>query len=174
MQFQRNARNAAKAAIATGLLVTAAGIGYVGWPRAITEQSLSAQLEGAHCRFKYEIDGCTQRSIEPLNAIFIEEHDCDLWAVQCLAEFATQEARQIMVQVLMSKADVQTCDGVSSIRSQAVFYLGNSGDLSAIAPLRELLVSRPMQKLSPGASGCKASSEDLEVIRSAISKLEGN
>jgi hypothetical protein len=157
------------------VLVGAVGwMGYVSWPRTISEQSISAQIAGGNCRFEYGANGCTQRGIQPLKALFVEEHDCDYWAVQCLADFDTQEARQIMIEALKTKADVQTCDGVVPVRSRAIEYLGNSGDISAIEPLRNLMASQPMQTLSAGATGCEAKGEDLEFIRTAISKLEGN
>ena len=142
------------------------------WPRKIDEGSLGRQLEGAHCRFVYENGRCQNRGIEPLRGLFVERHDCDLWAVECLSDFSSPRAVEEFIGVLKTKADVQTCDGVRPIRSLAVRYLGNSKDRSAIAPLRELLASNPMQTLSAGASGCRAGPESLERIRDAIQKLE--
>lgn len=144
------------------------------WPRAITEAALAEQLDGAHCRFSYEIDRCTQRGFEPLRSLLIEEHDCDLWAVQCLMAFKSPEATRELKKVLSTKTDVETCDGVSPIRSYAVEYLGGSGDRSAIEPLKALLASNPTATLSSGAAGCSARPENLTAIRAAIDKLESN
>ncbi len=155
------------------LVGTFGWMGYVLWPRAITERSLSSQNAGSHCRFEYGADGCIQRGIHPLRSLLLEKHDCDYWAVQCLADFDTPEARDIMIEVLKTKADVQTCDGVIPVRSHAVRYLGDSGDISAVEPLRALMASEPMETLSAGATGCDANAEDLELIQAAISKLEG-
>ncbi len=143
------------------------------WPRAITESALSAQLDGSHCRFVYDIDHCEQRGLDPLRMLFTEDHDCDLWAVQCLMAFDTPEARQAMVRVLSEKSDVQTCDGVRPVRTYAVRYLGNSGDPSALPPLRKLLESKPTQRLSSGAAGCEPGPEDTTEIQNAIKKLGG-
>ena len=140
------------------------------WPRAITEAALAAQLEGDHCRFAYEIDHCEQRGFEPLRSALTETHDCDMWAIQCLMEFSSPQARQVMITVLSTKTDVQTCDGVRPIRSYAVKYLGESGDPTAIPPLKTLLTSKPSEKLSAGASGCLPGPESLDVIRGAIGK----
>lgn len=145
---------------------------YQYWPRPITEDSLAEQLDGAHCRIAYEIDHCKQRGFEPLRSMLIEDHDCDLWAVQCLMEFKSPQARQVMIKVLSMKSDVETCDGVRPVRSYAVKYLGDSGDRIAISPLRKLLANEPMQRLSSGASGCQPKPESLDAIRAAINKLE--
>lgn len=115
----------------------------VYWPRAINEQSLSQQLAGAHCRYAHDHGECRQRGVEPLRRLFTEDHDCDLWAIKCLAEMQTPEAVDVMITVLKTKTDVQTCDGVRPIRTQAVTYLGNSKDLRALAPLRAHLTSKP-------------------------------
>lgn len=142
-------------------------------PRAINEGSLAAQLSGSHCRFSYDADQCKQRGFEPFRSLLIEDHDCDMWAVQCLMGFNTPRAGQVMINVLRSKTDVETCDGVRPIRTYAVKYLGDSGDRSAIPPLKELLQSSPTVKLSVGASGCQPQPESVDGIRAAISKLEG-
>jgi hypothetical protein len=150
---------------------------YVGidryWPRTITEATLVDQLAGAHCRFAFELDRCEQRGFDPLRSLLTESHDCDMWAVQCLMGYKSPKAVDVMINVLSTKTDVQTCDGVRPVRTYAVEYLGNSGDLSALPPLKKLLASNPTETLSAGASGCRAGSEKLETIRVAIDKLEG-
>ena len=155
--------------LAAGLIVWAA---YQVWPRPITEASLAGQLAGTHCRFAWDIDHCRQRGIEPLRSLLTEDHDCDLWAVQCLMAFKSPQATQAMIGVLSTKSDIETCDGVRPIRSYAVRHLGDSGDRAAIAPLKQLLASNPMPRLSAGASGCRPRPESLEAIRAAIDKLE--
>ena len=142
------------------------------WPRAVTEASLARQLAGAHCRFVYEIDHCEQRGIDPLRSLFTEQHDCDLWAVKCLQGFKSPQAVQTLIQVLSTKTDIETCDGSRPIRSLAVRYLGNSGDRSAIKPLRQHLSSNPTARLSSGASGCNPGSEDINGIQTALENLE--
>ena len=153
---------------AAGLLYAA----YVMWPRPVTETALRQQLAGAHCRFIHDIDHCAQRGFEPLRSLLLEQHDCDLWAVQCLSQFKSPEAVAGMISVLATKADVQTCDGVRPIRTLAVSYLGDSGNRAAIEPLKRLLASNPTETLSAGASGCAARLEDKGAIRAAIGKLE--
>ena len=148
-------------------------IAFAYWPRAITESALSAQLDGSHCRFVYDIDHCEQRGLDPLRMVFTEDHDCDLWAVQCLMAFDTPEARQAMIRVLSEKTDIQTCDGVRPVRTYAVRYLGNSADPSAVPPLRKHLESKPRQRLSSGAAGCVPGPEDTTEIQDAIKKLGG-
>ena len=145
---------------------------YTFWPRAITEAALERQLAGAHCRFIHDTDHCAPRGFAPIQSLLLERHDCDLWAVQCLAGFRTPEAVDGMIAVLSTKTDVQTCDGVYPIRSLAVDYLANSGERRAIEPLKRLLASRPVQTLSAGASGCPAGPENLDAIRTAIERLE--
>ena len=147
-------------------------VGNIYWPRSATEVVLVQQLEGHHCRFAHELDRCKQRGFEPFKRLFIEDHDCDVWAVQCLAEFKSPLAVRAMINVLSSKQDVETCDGVRPVRSLAVRYLGNSDDRSAIEPLRKLLASNPMAELSGGANGCQPGPESLDEIRAALSKLE--
>ena len=88
-------------------------------------------------------------------------------------EFDTPEARQAMIRVISEKTDVQTCDGVRPIRTYAVRYLGNSGDPSALPPLQKHLESKPKQRLSSGAAGCKPGPEDITEIHDAIRKLGG-
>ena len=144
------------------------------WPRAITEAELAEQLAGAHCRFSYEHDRCMQRGFEPLRSLLTEGHDCDFWAVRCLSDMKSPQATKELLNVLSTKTDVETCDGVSPIRSYAVAYLGDSGDPSAIEPLQALLASSPTATLSSGAVGCSGQPEDLSAIRSAIEKLERN
>lgn len=159
-------------------ILTALAIGaiiyttYALWPRPITEAALRQQLAGGHCRFMHDIDQCTQRGIDPFRSLFVEGHDCDLWAVQCLSQFKSPEAVAGMISVLAMKTDVQTCDGVRPIRTLAVNYLADSGDRAAIEPLKRLLASNPTQTLSAGASGCAANAQDKEVIRAAIQKLQ--
>ena len=152
-----------------GLFITGT---YHYWPREITEDSLAAQLNGSHCRFAFDGDICKQHRFGPFRSLFIEAHDCEIWAVQCLMEFVSPNARQVMINILRSKTDVETCDGVIPVRTYAVKYLGDSGDPSAIVPLEELLQSDPVETLSSGATGCQPGPESLESIRSAISKLE--
>jgi hypothetical protein len=152
------------------VLIGAAG--YVYWPRAITETALAQQLAGAHCRFAFEAGQCRQRGLEPMRSLFLEAHDCDMWAVECLGQFKSRAAVEAMLSVIAAKTDVQTCDGVRPVRSYAVRYLGDSGDRSAIEPLRRLLASAPTQTLSAGAAGCRAGPEDLDAIRAAIEKLD--
>jgi hypothetical protein len=142
------------------------------WPRAITETSLASQLAGAHCRFVYDIDHCEQRGIDPLRSLFVEQHDCDIWAVKCLESFKSPQAIEIFIQVLSTKTDIETCDGSRPIRSLAVRYLGNSGDRSAVEPLRQHLSRNPTSRLSSGASGCEPRPEDIDGIKTAIEKLE--
>lgn len=152
------------------------GLVYVGvdryWPRAITEAALAQQLAGAHCRFEFNLDRCEQRGFEPLRSLLTEDHDCDMWAVRCLMDDKSPKAVSVMINVLSTKTDVQTCDGVRPIRSYAVKYLADSGDHSALAPLKKLLASSPTATLSAGASGCHADPEKLDAIRAAIKKLE--
>jgi hypothetical protein len=164
-----------KRAVSFVAVVAAGGITVVVhqlWPRSITEESLVAQLAGSHCRFVYEVDHCEQRGIDPLRSLFIEQHDCDLWAVKCLADLKTKTAVEALKQVLETKTDIQTCDGIRPIRSLAVKYLGESGDPTAIEPLQKLLASNPVQTLSPGAAGCDPGPEDLDSISTAIEKLQ--
>lgn len=144
------------------------------WPRTIDAQSLSRQLAGEHCRFAINYDSrrCEQRGFDPLRSLFTEDHDCDLWAVQCLAERKSSATVDVMVKVLTTKTDVQTCDGVRPIRTTAVTYLGNSGDVRALRPLKALLARKPKQTLSGGASGCQPAAEDTRPIRRAIEQLE--
>ncbi len=142
------------------------------WPRPITEAALSQQLAGAHCRFAHSSDRCEQRGFEALSGLLVETHDCDLWAVQCLADMKSPEAVTAMIDVLTRKTDVETCDGLRPIRTSAVVYLGNAGDRRALPALRQHLASNPTASLSAGASGCSAGPEDTTIIRDAISKLE--
>ena len=142
------------------------------WPRTITEESLSRQLKGDHCRFAYEIDQCSQRGFEPLRSLLTEEHDCDMWAIQCLSEFKSPEAVEVMHWVLTQKSDVETCDGARPVRSYAVKYLGENGDPSSIPVLQKLIQSNPIAKLSIGARGCSPKPESLADIRAAILKLQ--
>ena len=142
------------------------------WPRSATEVVLVKQLEGQHCRFTYQMDTCEQRGFEPFRSLLLEDHDCDIWAIQCLSKFKSPLAVKAMIDVLSSKNDVETCDGVRPVRTLAVEYLGNSDDRSAIEPLRKLLASNPMEVLSAGASGCQPRPENLDNIRAALKKLE--
>jgi hypothetical protein len=152
-------------------LLCAGTAAYVYWPRAITEESLSAQLDGRSCHFAYR-NACEQRGLEPLGRLLGERHDCDMWAVQCLAEFDTPQAQEVMIKVVSSKTDVETCDGTLPIRTDAVNYLGRSGDASALAPLEALLASKPTSVLSKGASGCEARPEETQVILDAIAAIK--
>ncbi len=143
------------------------------WPRPISEISLSRQLSGNHCQFAFESGQCRQRGLEPLRALFTEQHDCDLWAVQCLKEFRSEAAIAALIRVLSTKTDIQTCDGVRRIRTSAVKLLGEIGDRSALPALRTHLASQPSSRLSAGAAGCRAGPEDTDTIRGAIAKIEG-
>ena len=153
------------------LLLLISYVGYIYWPRAINESALARQLEGNHCRFAYEIDQCTQRGLDPLRSLFIESHDCDLWAVQCLTEFRSAKSNDLMIWVLEHKTDVETCDGIRPIRSYAVRYLSENGDLSTIPHLIKLKDSNPVATLSGGASGCTAKPENVDKIQEAISAI---
>ncbi len=141
------------------------------WPRPITVVSLSQQLEGVHCRFAHDLSRCYQRGIEPLRSLFTKDHDCDMWAVRCLTEIRSPSVQDAMIKVLVTKADVQTCDGVRPIRSYAVKYLGELGSKSALPALKKHLATEPKSKLSAGASGCQAGPEIVDTIQSAIEKL---
>jgi len=152
------------------------GLAYVGfenyWPRPATEAALAQQLAGSHCRFAYQIDHCEQRGFEPLRGLFSERHDCDMWAVKCLGDYKSPRAVIEMINVLLTKTDVETCDGVRPVRSFAVAYLGNRGDQSALVPLKKLLARKPNATLSAGASGCQPGLENTDAIRAAINKIE--
>lgn len=146
--------------------------GYIYWPRAITESSLARQLAGTHCRFAYDVDQCSNRGLEPIRSLFIENHDCDMWAIQCLGEIKSSTANDVMIWVLEHKSDVETCDGIRPIRSLAVQYLGEYGDQAAIQSLTRLKNSNPVATLSRGASGCTAKLENSDKIQEAITKIE--
>ena len=143
----------------------------VYWPRTISVAALHEQLQGHHCHFKYQ-DQCQQRGLEPLQRLLIQRHDCDLWAVQCLNAFKSDEAVDVLLQVIKEKTDIETCDGVYPIRSYAVDQLANNGQNRAVGPLKSLLESRPNAKLSVGASGCTPNPEDPAHIAAAIRKLQ--
>ena len=146
-------------------------LGYIYWPRAVTETTIAHQLQGDQCRFAYELGQCIQRGLEPLRSLLVEDHDCDLWAVQCLSTFKTALAGETMLWVLEHKSDIETCDGVIPIRSYAIQYLGDFGDKSAIPALTRLKNSQPTARLSGGASGCLAKPENPQKIEAAIAKI---
>lgn len=144
----------------------------VYWPRTPDEYALSQQLAGAHCRFAYENDVCRQRGLEPMRRLFTEDHDCDTWAVKCLSDLRSSAAVDAMITVLSTKTDVQTCDGVRPIRSEAVRYLAKAKDKRALPALRKLAASAPKQTLSGGASGCEPAYENVANIQQAIKSIE--
>jgi HEAT repeat protein len=84
----------------------------------------------------------------------------------------TQEAYDALIEVLGSKADVQTCDGVHPVRGLAVEALGRSGYSKAIGPLRTYMASSPRQVLSSGATGCAAQLEDTRQAEKAVRAIE--
>ncbi len=116
-------------------LVLVATLGYVldrTWPREPTIERLERQLAGSRCDFTFESDRCAWRGFEPLAALLTTWHDCDLWAVQCLGGLPGSGAVAPLIEVLRTKTDIETCDGVLPIRTFAVSSLGRIGDRAAI------------------------------------------
>ncbi|MCB1521823.1 MAG: hypothetical protein KDJ37_14795 [Hyphomicrobiaceae bacterium] len=140
-------------------------------PSSATVPQLQAQLGGAHCRFTYESERCQSRGFNVIDLLVSSEDECDLWAVQCLGTIMSEQSTTVLIRVLDTKRDVETCDGVLPVRSQAVALLGLRADPRAIAPLERLLSSRPKMKLSPGAVGCEPRPEDAGVIEQALGQL---
>jgi len=139
---------------------------------APTVGMLEDQLQGKSCRFEHGPAGCRARGIRPLDALLLEQHHCDLWAVQCLGDLATPAARQALAGVLRSKADVETCDGVVPIRSEAIRLLGAGGDRAFAYVLQRLKDDGPrMMARSEGATGCETRTEDDRVLDEALRRL---
>ncbi len=139
---------------------------------SVSVTALEAQLAGAQCRFTYEDQRCQRRGFRVADLLFSAEDECDLWAVKCLGTINSAQSTKALIGVLESKADVETCDGVLPVRSEAVTLLGLRADATAIAPLERLLASRPRMKLSSGAVGCAPRLEDDTVIARALEKLK--
>jgi PBS lyase HEAT-like repeat len=145
------------------------------WPRPDkpTVAMLEGQLSGAHCGYQFEYgEECRPRQSSFFHWLLLSQAECDLWAVKCLGEIKTPAAQQQLINVLTTKTDVETCDGVLPVRSLAVGLLGDGGQPAAIPPLERHLASKPRATLSAGASGCSARPEPEAEIREALRKLQ--
>ena len=137
-----------------------------------TVRSLERQLAGEHCRFEFsDKRGCMVRDTGIWERLLREPHQCDVAAVACLSRIRTPEAHEALIGVLKTKKNVHTCDGRYLIRTHAVEALGDSGYEPAIAALISYRDSKPVERLSSGASGCEASPEPLDVVERALERL---
>ncbi|HMQ57755.1 MAG TPA: HEAT repeat domain-containing protein [Rhizobiaceae bacterium] len=136
---------------------------------------LAAQLDGGACIFEHDGSQCRARSPglteRLLGLVAARDSQCELWAVHCLGDEATPQAYTLLAGVLKEKADVQTCDGVVPVRSEAARLLGQSGDPAMAPALEAYVASDPRQVLSSGATGCDARPEDIRPAIEAIRKL---
>lgn len=131
------------------------------------------QLAGAHCRYTHDWDGCHLRNDGFWQWLLREPHHCDEAAVMCLSEMNSPQSQEVLIGVLQSKTNIQTCDGRYFIRTIAVEALGRSGNPDAIPALEAYRDSAPVETISSGASGCAADPEPLEPVEEALERLRG-
>jgi len=133
---------------------------------------LLAQLRGEHCDYHLTLDGCTAMD-EWWFLVRDYQHYCRDQAVRCLDRHHDGDTATALAGMLPALQDIQTCDGGYSIRSRAVELIGRIGDRRHIPALAAHLASEPRQRLSAGATGCRAVLEDPGIIREAMENLRG-